>query len=200
MPRRLRPYGVAKGADLINDILAREVHAIAVPDAEEIPSAGRPLSDRRGVLFVGNFAHPPNIDAVHFFSERILPHIDQTLLEKHPIMIVGNALTDAVRALCDRAGMKAIGWVPSVAPYLEEARVSVVPLRSGAGTKRKLIKAVLSGLPTVSTPISASKASHFRRARVCSSKPTHLSSREASSVCSAMTCFGRRRRMRGATV
>ena len=68
-------------------------------------------------------------------------------------MIVGNALTDEVRALCDRAGMKAIGWVPSVAPYLEEARVSVVPLRTGAGTKRKLIKAVLSGLPTVSTPI-----------------------------------------------
>lgn len=140
-------------ADLINDILVRENHAVVVPDAEQIPAAGLPLSARRGVLFVGNFAHPPNIDAVQFLCEEIAPHIDQRLLGEHPIMVVGNALNPTVRSVCDRAGAKAIGWVPSVTPYLNEARVSVVPLRIGAGTKRKLIKAVLSGLPTVATPI-----------------------------------------------
>src|SRR5712691_1579136 len=46
-----------------------------------------------------------------------------------------------------------VGWVPSVRPYLERARISVVPLLYGAGTKRKLVQALAAGTPTVSTTI-----------------------------------------------
>ena len=50
-------------------------------------------------------------------------------------------------------GVNAVGWVPSVHPYLNSARVSVVPLLYGAGTKRKLIQALRAGTPTVSTSV-----------------------------------------------
>jgi hypothetical protein len=46
-----------------------------------------------------------------------------------------------------------LGWVPSVVPFLEQARVSLLPLLHGAGTKRKFIQALSIGTPTVSTMI-----------------------------------------------
>ena len=52
--------------------------------------------------------------------------------------------------------VRPVGWVPSLAPYLDHARVTIVPLRYGAGTKRKLIQALMVGTPTVAT-------SHRRR-------------------------------------
>ena len=46
-----------------------------------------------------------------------------------------------------------VGWVPSLRPYLERVRVSAIPLLHGAGTKRKLIQALMTGTPSVSTSI-----------------------------------------------
>jgi hypothetical protein len=46
-----------------------------------------------------------------------------------------------------------IGWVPDVLPYLQRARVSLVPLQFGAGTKRKMIQTLIAGTPCVSTTI-----------------------------------------------
>ena len=91
---------------------------------------------------------------MEFLCEEIAPRISSTVLERHPINVVGNALDDSVRRLCERrVGVNAVGWVPSVHPYLNSARVSVVPLLYGAGTKRKLIQALRAGTPTVSTSV-----------------------------------------------
>jgi hypothetical protein len=49
--------------------------------------------------------------------------------------------------------VRVVGWVPSLTPYLERAAVSVVPLRYGAGTKRKLVHTMMAGTPAVSTTI-----------------------------------------------
>jgi glycosyltransferase involved in cell wall biosynthesis len=46
-----------------------------------------------------------------------------------------------------------VGWVPSVLPYLQNARISVVPLPFGAGTKTKLIQSLTVGTPSVSTTL-----------------------------------------------
>ena len=46
-----------------------------------------------------------------------------------------------------------VGWVPDILPYLDRARVSLVPLLHGAGTKTKLIQALMAGTPSVSTTI-----------------------------------------------
>ena len=160
--RELNTYSAAdavlavseKEATAIDDLLARPGHAITIPDCEEGDRSPLSFGERAGILFIGNFQHPPNVGAVEFLCEEIAPRISPTILERHPINIVGNALDDSVRRLCDRCvGVNPVGWVPSVQPYLNSARVSVVPLLYGAGTKRKLIQALRAGTPTVSTSV-----------------------------------------------
>ena len=48
-----------------------------------------------------------------------------------------------------------VGWVPKVIPYLEQSRVLIAPLLSGAGTKRKIIQSLMIGTPVVTTSIGA---------------------------------------------
>ena len=160
--RELNTYSAAdavltvseKEATAIDDFLARPGHAITIPDCEEGDRSPLPFEERVGILFIGNFEHPPNVGALGFLCEEIVPRISRTILKRHPIKIVGNALDDSVRRLCDRCvGVDPVGWVPSVQPYLNSARVSVVPLLYGAGTKRKLIQALRAGTPAVSTSV-----------------------------------------------
>ncbi len=158
----LNVYGAAdlvltvseKEADLVNDLTADPDLARMVPDCEDYPAAPEGFDQRRGMVFVGNFEHPPNADALQFLCEAIVPQLDPALLDEHPIRIVGNGLSPALRNLGQGVpGVQMVGWVPMVEPYLERARLSLVPLRYGAGTKRKMIQALSIGTPTVSTTV-----------------------------------------------
>lgn len=143
-----------KEASLVNDLTGDPNLARAVPDYDDLEVGEASFDERRGVLFVGNFRHPPNLDAVEYLCEEVLPLVPPEVLDEHPVSIVGNAPVERVRELAaSRAGVKLVGWVPSLIPYLHTARVSVVPLRYGAGTKRKLIQALLAGTPSVATPV-----------------------------------------------
>jgi hypothetical protein len=108
-----------------------------------------------GMVFVGNFRHPPNREAVRWLAEQIVPQLPAELLHAHPIRVIGNRLDDEIAALCTQAGLAAVGWVPSLTPYLAQARVALVPLLNGAGTKCKLIQSLMIGTPSVATPIGA---------------------------------------------
>jgi glycosyltransferase involved in cell wall biosynthesis len=145
-----------KEADLINDFVGDPRRAFMIPDCEDHAPSPLPFSQREGVVFVGSFHHPPNAAAVEFLCRDVLPLIDPELLARHPVSIVGAGLEGSTLA---RAGeipsVRLIGWVPTVMPYLERARVSVVPLTYGAGTKRKLLQALMVGTPAVSTSIGA---------------------------------------------
>jgi glycosyltransferase involved in cell wall biosynthesis len=158
--RELNTYAAADGvlavsqkeADLVNDLIGDPALALLAPDAEDLPLSSVPFDERRGILFLGNFRHTPNKEAVEYFLNAVLPRIEARFLDEHPVYIVGNALDDQVRGYCmGRRGVRIIGWVPSVVPYLERTRISVIPLLHGAGTKRKLIQALMIGTPTVST-------------------------------------------------
>jgi glycosyltransferase involved in cell wall biosynthesis len=145
-----------KEKDLIGDLIAAPHRVHVVPDCEDLTASPVPFAERRGMFFVGNFEHSPNVEAVRFLCEEVLPHIDPELLATHPIYIAGSNLTDEVRAMA--AGWPAVrmlGWIPSVVPYFEQVRVSLLPVLHGAGTKRKLIQALSTGTPTVCTRIGA---------------------------------------------
>jgi glycosyltransferase involved in cell wall biosynthesis len=144
----------AKEADLINDLTSAPGLAVAVPDAESIALSTHPRAQRRGALFVGCFHHEPNVDAVAYLCREIAPLLDPALLEEHPITIVGAGLDEVVRTYAAAVPWtNAVGWVPSLTPYLERTRISVVPLRYGAGTKRKLLQTLMTGTPAVSTTV-----------------------------------------------
>jgi GT2 family glycosyltransferase/glycosyltransferase involved in cell wall biosynthesis len=163
MRRELNTYAAADGvltvsereADIVNEYFGRTDLAAAVPDAEELPQSAVGFRDRRGLLFLGNFRHTPNVEALGFLARDIIPRIPAHVLERHPVSIVGNELTaDLMREHgAMRGGVRLVGWVPEVAPYLERACVTLLPLRHGAGTKRKLIQAAMTGTPSVSTEI-----------------------------------------------
>jgi glycosyltransferase involved in cell wall biosynthesis len=144
----------AKEAGLLNDFVGNPDLARVVTDNEELPFSDAPFEARRGILFLGNFRHPPNTEAAEFLCKDVLPHLDAAITAKHPVYIVGNAAGDKIRDLArGLPNVHVIGWVPSVLPYFHQTRLSVVPLLHGAGTKRKMLQALMAGAPTVSTPV-----------------------------------------------
>lgn len=162
MMRELNVYAAAdavltvsqKEADLVNDFTGDPKLARPVPDTEDLELSPVPLAERRGMLFIGNYRHPPNVQAVEYLCQDVLPRVKPGLLARHPVYIVGNGLTETIveygRDLDD---VLMVGWVPSVRPYLQRARISLIPLTYGAGTKRKLMQSIMVGTPGVSTSI-----------------------------------------------
>jgi len=164
MRREINTYAAAdavltvspKEADLINDLVSDATLAHSVPDNEELSVSPISFKERSGIVFVGCFRHKPNIGAVEHLCRDILPRMEPTLLAEHPVYIVGDGLNDTVRSFGrELPQVRMVGWVPSVVPYFERARVSAIPLLYGAGTKRKLLQALMIGTPTVSTSIGA---------------------------------------------
>ena len=144
----------SKEASLIDDFLGQPGHAQCVPLIEDSPRSKVSFQDRRGIVFVGNFWHRPNREAVQYLCEEIIPRLDPGLLDEHPVSIVGHALDDEVRSYADGLpNVNMIGWVPSVVPYLDQARVAVAPLLHGAGVKGKVLQSVIRGTPMVTTTI-----------------------------------------------
>ena len=118
-----------KEAALLEDVSGKAATGRVIPDIESVPDDDVGLRDRSGMLFVGSFRHMPNVYAVEHLCREIVPRLRPELLIDHPISIVGDGLDDAIRRYADGlAGVRMIGWVPDVLPYLQRARVSLVPL------------------------------------------------------------------------
>lgn len=144
----------AKEADLVADLIGDRRRVHVVPDGEDLAPSPLGPAERRGLFFVGNFEHPPNEEALRFLCGAVLPRLGPGLLSAHPLFVAGSNLTDGVRALAAATGgVRLVGWVPRVEPYFERVRVSLLPVLHGAGTKRKLIQALATGTPTVSTTV-----------------------------------------------
>ena len=93
---------------------------------EPVTGPPPPLEGRRGILFVGYFRHLPNGEAVEYLCRDILPLLDADLLALHPLTVIGSGLDEKVRAHAKNLRhVEMIGWVPSVFPYFERARVRV---------------------------------------------------------------------------
>lgn len=137
--------------------------AISFFDQETLAIAGRRLesggSKVRGamkqLLFVGGFAHTPNVDAMIWFVESVMPVLRTRGLSVR-LDIVGSNPPDSIKNL---AGSDIIvhGYVgdDALADFYGKADVVVVPLRYGAGVKGKVIEAMAAGVPIVMTSIGA---------------------------------------------
>jgi glycosyltransferase involved in cell wall biosynthesis len=143
-----------KEADLVNDLLSVPHRALAIGDTERGPSDVQGFDGRRGILLLGSFRHLPNLEAAEHFLTEILPLLDRRLLAEHPVYIVGTDMekTSLPRTVRDPA-VRLVGWVPTVEPYLDTCRITILPLKHGAGTKRKMIQALIHGTPSVSTSV-----------------------------------------------
>lgn len=127
------------------EVIIRSVHSVTTPQ--------KPFSDRKDILFIGGFAHPPNIDAVVYFVEEIFPLIKQKMPDVH-FYIVGSNPPKEVLSLRSNA-VVVTGYMKDVAPYFDNCRVFVAPLRYGAGVKGKILLSMSYGMPVVTTSVGA---------------------------------------------
>jgi len=117
---------------------------------------------RRDIFFVGGFNHAPNVDAVKWYVAEVWPHVRRRLPDACTY-IVGSDMPDTVGTLAGN-GIVAIGYAPDLSPYLDGCRVSVAPLRFGAGVKGKISTAHGSGVPVVATTL-ADEGMHLKDGR-----------------------------------
>jgi GT2 family glycosyltransferase len=115
----------------------------------EIPGPG----GRQNIIFIGSFEHPPNVDAVLHFAREIFPRV-LVRIPDAVFQVIGSDPTPEIRALA-RKNIEVLDFVPDVVPYFHRARLSVAPLRFGAGVKGKVNQSMALGVPTVVTSIAA---------------------------------------------
>jgi glycosyltransferase involved in cell wall biosynthesis len=112
-------------------------------------------AEERDLVFVGSMDWAPNTDGVVYFVKEVLPRIRQ----KRPgttLDVVGRDPGPEMRELARQdPNIRVTGTVADVRPYLWGAKVSIVPLRIGGGTRLKIYEAMAAGVPTVSTRIGA---------------------------------------------
>ena len=129
-----------------------------VPNVFRLPAAPLPWStgDEINLLFVGTMAYAPNVDAVSFFCDEILPIMRREWTVPFRVWIVGRNPTRSIKSLEERnPEITVTGTVPDVATFYARANVVIVPLRMGGGTRIKILEAVGYGRPVVSTSIGA---------------------------------------------
>ena len=170
MRTRERELALIRDADatLVVSDVERALLAVDAPGADvrvlsnlhrDAPP-GPAWSQRKGLLFVGGFRHPPNVDAVLWFAREVFPRI-RAVRPEVEFHCVGGDVPHEIERLADIPGVRIHGHVPDLQPRLDGARVSIAPLRSGAGVKGKVHQAMAHGLPVVATS-AAVEGMHLR--------------------------------------
>jgi glycosyltransferase involved in cell wall biosynthesis len=129
--------------------LAPQAKVIVLSNIHDRHGRGLPFERRTGLLFIGGFRHPPNTDAVLWYANEVLPKVRRKL-PGVVSYVVGADPPPTIRALA-ADDLVIAGFVPDLAPYLEGCRLSIAPLRYGAGVKGKINQAMSYGLPVVAT-------------------------------------------------
>jgi polysaccharide biosynthesis protein PslH len=106
------------------------------------------------ILFVGNFAYEPNVDAAVYFSRKIFPLILKDVPDAK-LFLVGNAPPPEICSLTSNKQIEVTGRVASLIPFYKHANVVVCPLRIGGGVKVKVLEALSFGKAIVSTSVGA---------------------------------------------
>ncbi len=126
-----------------------------IPQARKVFGSGKEFKDRRGMVFIGS-AHPPNMDALLYYVTEILP-----LLKKQntdgTLTVIGEALHQEMRKFPEyepvllSPDIKFVGFVKDLGEILNGAKLTIAPLRYGAGTKGKVASSMAYGTPCVSS-------------------------------------------------
>lgn len=106
------------------------------------------------LVFTGKMDYRPNVDGVLWFARHVWPAIRRARPQT-TWAIVGQRPHPRLDRLRAEEGITLTGRVPHVQPYLASASVFIMPLRIGSGTRLKLIEAMASSLPVISTTLGA---------------------------------------------
>lgn len=160
---RRRELSVIGAADctIVHSTVEQTLLAELVPEARtycfpwiaDAPGTEAGFEERSGVMFLGGYNHPPNVDAVLHFVAEILPLLRQAI----PGIVFYVVGSHPPRLLLELQSEHVVvtGQVGDLRPWFDRCRVSVAPLRYGAGVKGKVITAMSHGLPVVASSTAA---------------------------------------------
>lgn len=140
-------HAVIQSHNLDKSLVAR------CPWVVEVPNKVPDFEQRKDIAFLGGFGHPPNVEAVEFFVDEVMPLLRKALPDVR-FLIYGSNVTEAMEAY-ESQDVIIKGYVENVADVYDSCRVFVAPLTSGAGLKGKVAGALAHGVPSVLSPIAA---------------------------------------------
>jgi glycosyltransferase involved in cell wall biosynthesis len=136
-------------------VLKKEVPDInvkVVTTIHELHGCRKNFKQRKDIMFIGGYEHPPNVDAVLWFIEEMLPAIVEQIpdIKFH---IIGSKAPQCIKEI-DNEHCIYHGFVEDIEPFLDNVRLAVAPLRYGAGVKGKINSSMSYGQPVVGTKLS----------------------------------------------
>ena len=144
------------------NILEREAPDVSVfclPYVRETKPFTNDFAGRQDIVFIGGFNHLPNIDAVKYFAKEVLPPVREKLPDV-TFRIVGSNIPGMVfkekevNELAGAPGVEIAGFEDELDSTFNRCRITVAPLRFGAGIKGKIGTSLCYGVPCVATPIA----------------------------------------------
>ncbi|UFN49365.1 glycosyltransferase [Roseomonas sp. OT10] len=138
-------------------IIKQEVavdNIVEIPWITELSPTRSGRADRHDIMFLGGFAHVPNVDAVEYLVGEIWPLLLPQLPPEARLVIVGAGAPPSIQAMAGER-IVVVGYADELEPYFDATRVFVAPLRYGAGIKGKVIETLRRGTPSVITSIAA---------------------------------------------
>jgi len=134
--------------DRLIDVVPNGIDLAEFPFPPPRPAAQQPPT----LIFTGKMDYRPNVDAILWFAHEVLPLI-QAQKPDVRLQVVGMNPHRRLAPLEQMPGVEITGAVDDVRPYVYGAAVYVVPLRVGGGTRFKVLEALASGKPLVSTSL-----------------------------------------------
>ncbi|MCE7987338.1 MAG: glycosyltransferase [Caldilinea sp. CFX5] len=131
------------------------LHVTVIANGIDATIAQSPVASRQSpptLLFTGKMDYRPNVDAVLWFADEVLPLIQREAPTVH-FQIVGMNPHPRLERLRSNPAIEITGGVESVVPYFQAATIYVTPLRVGGGTRFKVLDAMLHGKAIVSTTL-----------------------------------------------
>lgn len=128
-----------------------QVKVMTCPWVVKVPAEVAPLSERKGISFLGSFHHHPNVEGLQWFCRNVMPLLE---VQHLTLTIYGSGMDVDIHDVSSD-WIEQVGYIEDVALAYQRHRVFVAPLLSGAGVKGKVVGALAYGIPTVLTPIAA---------------------------------------------
>jgi glycosyltransferase involved in cell wall biosynthesis len=159
---RLEELSAARSADMVITHSAAEAESLRrqVPDLTvavvpwSVPqrATGGKFKARNGVAFIGNFGHEPNLDAVYLLATSVVP----ALRREAPdicVRVIGSDMPEKMYQM-SQPGLEIVGPVEDLGEVFDTVRLTVAPLRFGAGLKGKVVESLAAGVPCIGTSIA----------------------------------------------
>lgn len=141
---------------LSNELKEKEVRKIPLYIFEDdFKKNNYDAASRNGLLFVGGFQHPPNLDAVLYFINNIFPKVLKLLPQLQLTIVGADAPAKLLHLSSENVTIKSNISDEHLLELMNYSKLSIVPLRYGGGIKGKIIDAMKNGLPVLTTPIGA---------------------------------------------